>query len=161
MWWSLQTKRLMIDLMCLRQSYERRKIAKIRWIDDNKNSINVMIKSKTCTVLQNLIDSNKIDLEAEGWVKRNEMNIKNEWWMSFRFFMFTFFLFQSSFSVWSLHHIHYVMRVLSLKLNLMKNDTKFIKRCEHLIQCIKSRSSSGFLELRINSTRLIAIARFE
>jgi hypothetical protein len=39
-------KRLMIDLMCLRQSYERRKITKIRWIDDNSNSVDARTKIK-------------------------------------------------------------------------------------------------------------------
>ena len=32
-----QEKRLMVDLMCLRQSYERREIAEIKWIDGNSN----------------------------------------------------------------------------------------------------------------------------
>ncbi len=41
-------KRLMIDLMCLRQSYERRKITKIRWIDDEFNSVDVITKSNSC-----------------------------------------------------------------------------------------------------------------
>ena len=59
------------------------------------------------------------------------------------------------------YHIHYVMGFLPLKLNLMGNGTEPIKGCEHLTQCIGSRPSPGFLELRTNSTRLIAIARFE
>ena len=83
---STQEKRLMIDFMCLCQFYERRKIAKIRWIDDDKNSIDVMTKSKACSALQDLINSNKISLDAEEWVERDEMNIESEWWMSFRFF---------------------------------------------------------------------------
>jgi hypothetical protein len=63
-------KRLMIDLMCLRQSYERRKIMKIQWIDDNSNLANVMIKFKSCSTLSKLIDSNIIDLKITEWVKR-------------------------------------------------------------------------------------------
>jgi hypothetical protein len=65
-------KRLMIDLMCLRQSFERRKIMKIQWIDDNSNSANVMIKSKSCSILSKLIDSNTIDLKIIEWVERVE-----------------------------------------------------------------------------------------
>jgi len=31
-----QEKRLMIDVMCLRQSYERREIAEVKWIDGDR-----------------------------------------------------------------------------------------------------------------------------
>jgi hypothetical protein len=51
-------KRLMIDLMCLRQFYERREIAEIRWIDENINSADAMTKFKLCNVLISLIDTN-------------------------------------------------------------------------------------------------------
>ena len=43
-----QEKRLMVDLMCLRQSYERREIAEIKWIDGNSNPADAMTKSKPC-----------------------------------------------------------------------------------------------------------------
>ncbi len=72
-------KRLMIDLMCLRQSYERRKITKIRWIDENINSIDAMTKINSCQTLTKLIDINIIDLRTTAWVKRmNETTTKNE-----------------------------------------------------------------------------------
>ncbi len=57
-------KRLMIDLMCLRQSYERREITKIRRIDDEFNSVNVMTKSNSCQTLSRLIDTNIINLKT-------------------------------------------------------------------------------------------------
>jgi hypothetical protein len=63
-------KRLMIDLTCLHQSYERREIMKIQWIDEVSNPANVMIKSKSCPALSKLIDSNIIDLKITEWVKR-------------------------------------------------------------------------------------------
>jgi hypothetical protein len=63
-------KKLMIDLMCLRQSYERRKIAEIRWIDEDSNSADAMIKSKSCNVLIKLIDSNIIELKITEWIER-------------------------------------------------------------------------------------------
>jgi hypothetical protein len=63
-------KRLMIDLMCLRQSYERRKIAEIRWIDENINLADAMTKSKFCNALINLIDTNTIELKITEWVER-------------------------------------------------------------------------------------------
>lgn len=39
-------KRLMIDHMCLRQSYERREIAVVKWIDGDSNPADAMTKSK-------------------------------------------------------------------------------------------------------------------
>jgi hypothetical protein len=63
-------KRLMIDLMCLRQSYERREIAEIRWIDENINFADAMTKSKFCNALIKLIDTNIIELKITEWVKR-------------------------------------------------------------------------------------------
>jgi hypothetical protein len=65
-------KRLMIDLMCLRQFYERREITEIRWIDDEFNSVDVMTKSNSCQALSRLIDTNAIDLRVSEWVERIE-----------------------------------------------------------------------------------------
>jgi hypothetical protein len=65
-------KRLMIDLMCLRQSYERREITKIRWINEKSNSVDVMTKSNSCQTLSRLIDTNVIDLRISEWVERIE-----------------------------------------------------------------------------------------
>ncbi len=67
---TIAEKRLMIDLMCLRQSYERREIAKIRWIDEDSNSADAMTKSKLCNALIKLIDSNIIELKITEWVER-------------------------------------------------------------------------------------------
>ncbi len=72
-------KRLMIDLMCLRQSYERREITKIRWIDEDTNSVDAMTKINSCQALTKLIDTNIIDLRTTAWVERmNERATKNE-----------------------------------------------------------------------------------
>ena len=49
---STQEKRLIIDLMCLRQSYERRKIKEIRLIDRNNNPADSRTKAKPCAILQ-------------------------------------------------------------------------------------------------------------
>jgi hypothetical protein len=65
-------KRLIIDLMCLRQFYERREITKIRWIDDEFNSVDVMTKSNSCQTFSKLIDTNIIDLRISEWVERIE-----------------------------------------------------------------------------------------
>jgi hypothetical protein len=64
-------KRLMVDIMCLRQSYERREINEVIWIDGDSNPANAMTKSQPCQALRDLINSNRIDLRATGWVERN------------------------------------------------------------------------------------------
>ena len=38
-------KRLMIDIMCFRESYERKKITEIKWIDGDSNPADAMTKS--------------------------------------------------------------------------------------------------------------------
>uniref|UniRef100_A0A093V6J0 Transposon Ty1-NL2 Gag-Pol polyprotein n=1 Tax=Talaromyces marneffei PM1 TaxID=1077442 RepID=A0A093V6J0_TALMA len=64
-------KRLMIDLMCLRQSYERQEITEVRWIDGNSNPADAMTKSKPCHALQELIDTNKLRINVDGWEERS------------------------------------------------------------------------------------------
>ncbi len=66
-----QEKRLMVDLMCLRQSYERREIAEIKWINGNSNPADAMTKSKPCPVLKLLVDINKLDLQVAEQVERD------------------------------------------------------------------------------------------
>jgi hypothetical protein len=66
-----QKKRLMINVMNLRQLYERRKITKMKWIHEVNNSIDFMIKSKTSTTLKTLIDINTINLNISEWVERS------------------------------------------------------------------------------------------
>jgi hypothetical protein len=65
-----QEKRLMIDVMCLRQAYERRQITEVKWIDGEANPADAMTKGKPCTALSQLIDTNQVELRAVGWVER-------------------------------------------------------------------------------------------
>jgi hypothetical protein len=67
---TITEKRLMIDLMCLRQLYKRREIAEIRWIDENINPADAMTKFKSCNVLISLIDTNSLNLNISEWVER-------------------------------------------------------------------------------------------
>jgi hypothetical protein len=67
---TIAEKKLKIDLMWFRQSYKRREIAEIRWIDDNINSADAMIKFKFCNVLSSLIDTNSLNLKITEWVER-------------------------------------------------------------------------------------------
>ncbi|CEJ95277.1 Putative Polyprotein [[Torrubiella] hemipterigena] len=63
-------KRLMIDIMALRQSYERREANEVRWIHGNDNPADAMTKASPNQALRNLIDTNKLILSMEGWVER-------------------------------------------------------------------------------------------
>ena len=73
---TIEKKRLMIDVMNLRQSYKRREITEIKWIDENNNSADVMIKKKIISALKILIDTNKIYLTATEWIERSKENQK-------------------------------------------------------------------------------------
>jgi hypothetical protein len=55
-----QEKRLIIDIMCLRQAYERREIAEVKWIKGESNPVDAMTKSKSSNALKRLIDTNTL-----------------------------------------------------------------------------------------------------
>lgn len=63
-------KRLMIDIMALRESYERRELAEIRWVNGNDNPADAMTKANPNKALQTLIDGNELTVRLEGWVDR-------------------------------------------------------------------------------------------
>jgi hypothetical protein len=65
-----QEKLLMMDILCLRQAYERHLITEIVWIDGTTNPADAMTKSKPCQGLRDLIDTNKINIKLTGWVER-------------------------------------------------------------------------------------------
>src|SRR5436190_23880544 len=65
-------KRLMIDIMAIRQSYERRELSEIRWINGNDNPADAMTKSNPVKALQNLVDTNELVIRVEGWVQRGD-----------------------------------------------------------------------------------------
>jgi hypothetical protein len=80
-------KRLMIDVMILRQFYEWREITEMIWIHEINNLVDFMIKTKFSSTLKTMIDINKIDLNTTEWVKRARKTFnqnkktrqKNEW----------------------------------------------------------------------------------
>lgn len=63
-------KRLMIDVMGLREAYERRVLTEIRHIDGKGNPADAFTKDKPNTALQRFIDSNEIVVGMKGWVTR-------------------------------------------------------------------------------------------
>lgn len=67
---STAEKRLMIDIMAMRESYERREIQEIRWIDGNCNPADAMTKDKPCNALRQLVETNQLTITTNAWVER-------------------------------------------------------------------------------------------
>ncbi len=61
-------KRLIINIIVLRQSYERREITEVRWIDRKNNPADAITKAVPNKVLEKLLDSNQLIIRVEGWV---------------------------------------------------------------------------------------------
>lgn len=69
---TIREKRLMIDLMCLCQSYERREISHICWVKGGCNPADAVTKSKCSNALRDLINTNTIKIHNNEWVEREE-----------------------------------------------------------------------------------------
>jgi hypothetical protein len=63
-------KRLMVDVMALRQSYERREITEVKWVHGVNNPADSMTKSKPSSALRTVIDTNQINLDTSEWIER-------------------------------------------------------------------------------------------
>ena len=55
-----QEKRLIVDIIYLRQAYERREITKVKWIDGDTNLANSITKAKPLGALKLLLNINKV-----------------------------------------------------------------------------------------------------
>ena len=69
---STKEKRLIIDIIALRQMYERRELFKIRWINGHDNPADAMTKLTPNKTLETFIDTNKLRIRIEGRVKRRD-----------------------------------------------------------------------------------------
>jgi hypothetical protein len=67
----------MIDILALRQSYERRKIAEIRWIYNRDNPADAFIKATANSSLEQLISTNKFVVKIKKHVERSFAGDKN------------------------------------------------------------------------------------
>jgi hypothetical protein len=65
-------KRLMIDIMAIRQSYKRRELFEIRWINGLDNPADAMTKATLNKALETFVNTNQIRVRVEGWVKREQ-----------------------------------------------------------------------------------------
>lgn len=63
-------KRLMIDLLALRESYERHEIDEIRWIHRDDNPSDAFTKATPNKALENLVNTNQLTIRVEGFVER-------------------------------------------------------------------------------------------
>jgi hypothetical protein len=55
-----QEKRLIINIICLRQAYKRREIAEVKWIKGDSNPADSMTKNKPSSALKLLLDTNTV-----------------------------------------------------------------------------------------------------
>jgi len=63
-------KRLMINIMSLRESYKKREISKIRRIDGRDNLGDALTKKSLNIVLKKLISTNRLVVRVEAFVNR-------------------------------------------------------------------------------------------
>jgi hypothetical protein len=63
-------KRLIIDIIAIRQSYKRQELFKIRWINGLDNPADAITKATPNKALKNFVTTNKIRVRVKGWVKR-------------------------------------------------------------------------------------------
>ena len=68
---TIQEKRLIVNLICLHQAYERREIIKVKWITSKNNPADAMTKAKPCQALKTLINTNKLNLKVIEWVEQD------------------------------------------------------------------------------------------
>ena len=67
-------KRLMIDIMALRQSYEKHEIHEICWIHGDDNPADAFTKANPNGALRNFIDKNQLTIRVEGFVERTKQD---------------------------------------------------------------------------------------
>ena len=64
-------KQFMLDIMCLRQGYQRRLISEIWCINDEDKPADAMINAKDNGALGRLIDTNELNPKLRAWVVRD------------------------------------------------------------------------------------------
>ena len=70
-------KRLMINIIAIRQSYERRELTEIRQINRQDNLADAITKGTLNKALEKFIDTNELSVRIEGQVKRREDKREN------------------------------------------------------------------------------------
>ena len=63
-------KRLIIDIIAIRESYKRREIEEIRWIKGDSNPADTITKSKPNRALSKLVNTNSLNIKVQGYINR-------------------------------------------------------------------------------------------
>jgi hypothetical protein len=66
---TIKEKIFIINIMAIRQAYERQKVRDIRWINNRNNPADAMTKGTLNHALEKLINTNRLILRLQGWVK--------------------------------------------------------------------------------------------
>jgi hypothetical protein len=59
-------KRLMINIIVIRESYKRQEISKIRWITGDSNPADIIIKATPNSCLQTFVSTNELLVRVKG-----------------------------------------------------------------------------------------------
>ena len=59
-----------VDIMSLRESYERKEIAEICWVDGRDNPADAFTKKTPNKALEQLISTNRLKVRVEAYVER-------------------------------------------------------------------------------------------
>jgi hypothetical protein len=59
-------KRLMIDIIALQESYERRELFEVRWINRQDNPTDTITKASPNKILERFLDTNKLYVRIKG-----------------------------------------------------------------------------------------------
>jgi hypothetical protein len=68
-------KRLMIDIMSLRESYEKKENSEVRWIDGRDNPADACTKKTPNSALEQLISTNRLKIRIEAYVDRLDQKV--------------------------------------------------------------------------------------
>lgn len=69
---------MMINLTMLGQVYELKEIAKVVWISSALNHADATKKDNTLLAVKNLINDYMVNVFLMSWVKRRDLNIRDE-----------------------------------------------------------------------------------
>jgi hypothetical protein len=70
-------KKLIINIIAIRQAYERQEMRNIRWINNRNNPADAMIKGTLNHAFKELINTNRLILRLQEWIKRDNKTNSN------------------------------------------------------------------------------------
>jgi hypothetical protein len=67
---TIKKKRLIINIIALKQAYKQKNVFKIRWINGQNNPADAITKATPNRALSTFIDINRLCLRVQKWVQR-------------------------------------------------------------------------------------------